>query len=67
MSRKAEVKELKEDAEDQGWTAVPKKNGWMMRSPDGIGQVMLHKTPNSRGVQHYVRDMRKYGYRPSRR
>jgi hypothetical protein len=67
VSHQKEVKKLKEDAEAQGWTAIEKKNGWMMRSPDGEGQVMLHKTPNSNGVRHYIRDLRKYGYRPGGR
>ncbi len=64
MSAQKEVKELKRDAEKQGWTAVEKKNGWMMQSPDGVGQVMIHKTPSARSIRHYVADMRKYGYRP---
>jgi hypothetical protein len=67
MSREAEVRELVKEAVKQGFQAVDKKNGWMLRSPDGVGQVMVHKTPNSRGIRHYVRDLRKYGFDPGDR
>ena len=67
MSRQKEVRELVSDAIKQGFEAVEKKNGWMLRDPDGVGQVMVHKTPNSRGVTHYVRDLRKLGFDPGDR
>lgn len=67
VSREREVRELVEEAVKQGFTAVDKKAGWMLRDPDGIGQVMVHKTPNSRGIRHYVRDLRKLGFDPGSR
>jgi len=67
MSREGEVKELVKDAVKQGFKAVDKKNGWMLRDPNGVGQVMVHKTPNSRGIRHYVRDLRHLGFDPGDR
>ena len=67
MSRQSEVVELVKEAVRQGFEAVEKKNGWMLRDPGGQGQVMVHKTPNSRGIRHYVRDLRKLGFDPGER
>jgi hypothetical protein len=61
------VRELVQEAVKQGFRAVDKRKGWMLQSPDGKGQVMVHKTPNSRGIRHYVRDLRKYGFDPGNR
>lgn len=57
-----EVKELVREAEKQGWRAVPVKCGWQLLAPVGHGIVTVHKTPNSRGIEHYVREMRRYGF-----
>lgn len=39
-----DVKNLLKEAEKQGWRVQEKKKGWMLYSPDGVTQVMIHKT-----------------------
>ncbi len=33
-------------AERQGWRADETKKGWMLKSPDGVTQVLIHGTPS---------------------
>lgn len=62
VTAKKELKELLDEAERQGWTIKPTKNGRQLLAPDGVHIVTVHGTPGKNAIRHYVRDMRKYGF-----
>lgn len=43
-SYQKDIKKLIKQAEAQGWRRKDKKSGWMLYSPDGTTQVMIHKS-----------------------
>lgn len=50
-------------ARSLGWAVVPRRNGWMLRHPEG-GSTMIHKTPSDhRAWRNIVADLRKTGAR----
>ena len=42
-SYQKEVEAVLRAAEEQNWRIKPKKNGWMLMSPDGVTKVMIHQ------------------------
>lgn len=38
-----------------GWQAVPTRKGAMLRSPDGITQILVHHTPSDRRAMKNAR------------
>lgn len=57
---------VRKEAERQGWTIVPTRNGGMLRSPDGTWQYAmdrLHRSSDPHALELIVREMRKHGFR----
>ena len=64
-SYKKAIKKLRRMAEDQGWREREKKGGWMLYSPDGITQVMVHKTASDpRALGNLLSEMKNGGFKP---
>lgn len=51
------------NADKQGWGFKKVKCGYQLLAPDGENAVTIHKTPGRYAIQHYLRDMRKFGYK----
>ena len=59
------LKKLKKQAMEQGWREADKKAGWMLYSPDGVTQVMIHKTASDhRALENLIAEMRGGGFEP---
>ena len=59
------INDLRKAVLAQGWTELGRKNGWLLRSPDGIHTVMVHRTPSDhRWYQNAIRDLRRGGFKP---
>ncbi len=55
--------ELVRHAERQGWRAEETKKGWVLKSPDGITQVLIHGTPSDvNWHRNAIRLMRRGGF-----
>ncbi len=62
MPNDKRVGQIRKAAKKQGWTEVETKNGWTLRSPDGVNTVGLHRTPSDhRWFDNTLRDFRKGG------
>lgn len=48
MSSNATARRLITAATASGWRAVPTRKGAMLRSPDGVTQILVHHTPSDR-------------------
>ena len=61
-----DVRELVEDAVQQGWRYEERKSGRVMLfSPDGRTIVTLHGTPSDRRWRHAaIRELRRGGFEP---
>jgi hypothetical protein len=44
------LRKLIKDLEGQGWKADQTSKGYMLRSPNGVDQVLVHGTPSDRKV-----------------
>lgn len=63
MSYKKDLKELLKEADEQGWRVKDKTKGYMLLAPDGITQVMVHKTASdSHALDNAVSEMRNAGF-----
>lgn len=64
MKTPRDFRELREIAEQQGWTVAVRNNGHLVwTSPTG-GKVYTSATPSDhRAVKNIKRDLRKYGLR----
>lgn len=58
-----DLRKTAKNADKQGWRFKKVGDGYQLLAPDGEGIVTIHKTPNSNAIRHYLRDMRKYGYK----
>lgn len=58
-----QVRVLVEEAQRQGWTVRPKKKGFLLLAPDGVGMVTVHSTPSdSHWLGNAVSRMRRHGF-----
>jgi hypothetical protein len=58
------IRKLRKQAMEQGWREAEKKSGWMLYSPDGTTQVMIHKTASdSHALGNIVSVMRDGGFK----
>ncbi len=47
----------------QGWRVEPRKMGEMFKSPDGVTQVMWHRTPSDvHAIRRFVDELRRGGF-----
>jgi len=62
-STSKQIRDLLKEAERQGWTVDERRKGYLLKSPDGVTMVSLHKTPSDhRWLQNTLREMRKGGF-----
>jgi len=63
MAGQKEVNQLIAEAPRQGWTVVPIKNGYMLRSPDGETAVTVHRsTSDVKAWRNALAKMRRGGF-----
>ncbi len=59
-----DIRKLIKQAKEQGWRVKDKRSGWMLYSPDGITQVMIHKTASdSRELGNIISLMPNSGFK----
>jgi hypothetical protein len=62
-----ELTKLQRETAEQGWTHVDKKDGVMFLAPDGIGKVMIHKTPSDwKADLNMIKRLEALGFKPRR-
>lgn len=58
------IRKLIKQAKEQGWRVKDKRSGWMLYSPDGTTQVMIHKTASdSHALGNIISIMREGGFK----
>jgi hypothetical protein len=59
-----DIRKLRKEAKEQGWTEVEKKKGWLLLSPDGVTKVMIHKTASDHhAIENAISLMRDGGFK----
>lgn len=46
MSLSKDIRKLVDQAQSQGWRVEDRGNLWLLKSPDGVTIVTVHKTPS---------------------